>query len=202
MTRKRTKGDAARTCLGCRAKRERKEMIRIVRHPEGNAVFDIDARLPGRGAYVCPLPGCVGKLTSSSLSHHLRAKVTLPDHRRLTKDLVSACQVKVRNLLSIGLKSGQILVGSRAAEEALLRGRAFLLVLAGDTAPRSERRLLRRNDSVPVIRVADKRTLGAWLGRHTAGSAAVTNEGLAAKLVLLLERLTSIESSSNHSNQG
>jgi hypothetical protein len=44
--------------------------------------------------------------------------------------------------------------------------------------------------------------LGAWLGRHTAGSAAVIDEGLASRLVLLLERLTSIESSSYHSNQG
>lgn len=177
-------------------------MIRIVRHPEGHAVFDIDARLPGRGAYVCPLPACVHKLSSSSLSHHLRAKVTLPDYRRLTEGLASACDIKVRNLLSIGLKSGQILVGSHATEEALLRGRAFLLILAGDTAPRSERRLLRHSGSLPVVRVADKLRLGAWFGRHTAGSAAVTDEGLASRLVLLLERLTSIESSFTHSNQG
>jgi len=177
-------------------------MIRIVRHPEGHAVFDIDARLPGRGGYVCPLPECVRKLTSSSLSHHLRGNVTLPDFRRLTQELATACDVKVRNLLSIALKSGQILVGSHATEEALLRGRAFLLVLAGDTAPRSERRLLRLAGSVPVVRVADKTRLGAWLGRHTAGSAAVIDEGLASRLVLLLERLKSIESTSYHSNQG
>lgn len=196
------KSDAARTCLGCRTKRERKEMTRIVRHPEGHAVFDVDARLPGRGAYVCPTPGCVSKLTSSALSHHLRAKVTLPDTTRLTAALASSWDLKIRNLLSIGLKSGQVLVGSHAAGEALLRGRVFLLVIAADTASRTERRLLRHSDSVPVIRVADKARLGAWLGRHTAGSAAIIDKGLASKLGLFLERLTSIESSSHHSQQG
>jgi len=202
MTRKRTKSDAARTCLGCRIKRERKEMIRIVRHPEGHAIFDVDARLPGRGAYVCPTPGCVSKLTSSSLSYHLKAKVALSDHAMLKAELASSCDLKIRNLLSIGLKSGQVLVGSHAAGEALLRGRVFLLVIAADTAPRTERRLLRHSGSVPVVRLADKTRLGMWLGRHTAGSAAVTDEGLALKLGLFLARLTSIESSSHHSKQG
>lgn len=177
-------------------------MIRIVRHPEGHAVFDVDARMPGRGAYVCPTPGCVSRLTSSSLSHHLRARVTLPDGARLAASLASSCDLKIRNLLSIGLKSGQVLVGSHAVGQALLRKRVFLLVLASDTASRTKQRLLRHSDSVPVLRVADKTRLGAWLGRHTAGSAAVTNEGLASKLGLFLERLTSIESSSHHSKQG
>ena len=196
------KSDAARTCLGCRTKRERKEMIRIVRHPEGHAVFDVDARLPGRGAYVCPAPRCVSKLTSPALSHHLRAKVTLPDHARLTAALASSWDLKIRNLLSIGLKSGQVLVGAHAAGEALLRKRVLLLVIAADTASRTERRLLRHSDSVPVIRVVDKTRLGTWLGRHTAASAAVIDEGLASKLGLLLERLTFMESSSHHLKQG
>jgi len=171
-------------------------MIRIVRDPEGIAVFDIDGRLPGRGAYVCPLPACLRKLSSSSLGHHLKASVSLPDFRNLRAGLAATYEKKVRNLLSIGLKAGQVRVGSRAVEEALDRGHVSLLVLAADMASRTERRLVPRAQGISVRRVERKERLGSWLGRLTAASAIVVDRGLALRLAALLDRLTSIENSS------
>ncbi len=42
-----------RTCVICRERRERGELLRIVRTPEGRVVFDETGRMNGRGAYVC-----------------------------------------------------------------------------------------------------------------------------------------------------
>ncbi|MCZ6539151.1 MAG: YlxR family protein [Chloroflexi bacterium] len=42
-----------RTCVVCRERRQKDELLRIVRTPEGQVVFDRTGRLNGRGAYVC-----------------------------------------------------------------------------------------------------------------------------------------------------
>ncbi|QEO10329.1 YlxR family protein [Protaetiibacter larvae] len=50
--------DAVRTCLGCRQRAPRTSLVRIVAR-DGRVVVDAAARLPGRGAWVHPDPGCV-----------------------------------------------------------------------------------------------------------------------------------------------
>lgn len=42
-----------RTCVVCKERRQKNDLIRIVRTPEGQVVFDRTGRLNGRGAYVC-----------------------------------------------------------------------------------------------------------------------------------------------------
>lgn len=47
-----------RTCIGCRRARDKRDLLRVARTPDG-VRFDPDARLPGRGAYLCPDPDCI-----------------------------------------------------------------------------------------------------------------------------------------------
>ncbi|TVP64432.1 MAG: YlxR family protein [Nitriliruptor sp.] len=47
-----------RTCIGCRRARVKRALLRVARTPEGVRV-DPEARLPGRGAYLCPDPDCI-----------------------------------------------------------------------------------------------------------------------------------------------
>lgn len=54
-----------RQCLGCREHKPKKELIRVVRSPEGEVSLDFKGKLPGRGAYVCPLPDCLAKARKS-----------------------------------------------------------------------------------------------------------------------------------------
>lgn len=50
-----------RQCLGCREMKPKKELIRVVRSPEGEVSLDFKGKLPGRGAYVCSNPACLSK---------------------------------------------------------------------------------------------------------------------------------------------
>ena len=43
-----------RQCVGCREMRPKKELIRVVKSPEGAISLDFRGKLPGRGAYLCP----------------------------------------------------------------------------------------------------------------------------------------------------
>jgi len=43
----------SRTCVVCRTKRQRDELLRLVKTPAGQILFDSTGRMDGRGAYVC-----------------------------------------------------------------------------------------------------------------------------------------------------
>lgn len=52
-----------RQCVGCRTKRDKRDLLRIVKTPEGEIVLDATGKKSGRGVYVCPDPECLRKGT-------------------------------------------------------------------------------------------------------------------------------------------
>ena len=80
-----------RQCMGCRERREKRAMIRVVRTPEGNVNLDFGGKMNGRGAYICPNPDCLKKaLRSKALDRSL--EVTIPEEviARLEKEMEGA----------------------------------------------------------------------------------------------------------------
>ena len=53
-----TKKIPQRMCLGCQESKSKRELIRIVRSPEGEFSVDTTGKKPGRGAYICPKMEC------------------------------------------------------------------------------------------------------------------------------------------------
>ena len=51
-----------RKCLGCNLQKPKKELIRVLRTPEGNIIIDRTGRQNGRGAYLCDNTECLAKL--------------------------------------------------------------------------------------------------------------------------------------------
>jgi predicted RNA-binding protein YlxR (DUF448 family) len=47
-----------RTCVACRTERDKHELVRFVRTPTGDVLFDASGRLAGRGAYLCADGSC------------------------------------------------------------------------------------------------------------------------------------------------
>ena len=77
-----------RQCMGCRERKEKREMIRVVRTPEGNVSLDFGGKLNGRGAYLCPDPECLKRaIRSKALDRSL--EVTIPEevYARLEKEM-------------------------------------------------------------------------------------------------------------------
>ncbi len=50
-----------RMCTGCGEMKPKKELVRVVRSPEGEIHLDPGGRAPGRGAYVCRNLSCLKK---------------------------------------------------------------------------------------------------------------------------------------------
>ena len=50
-----------RKCVGCNERREKRELVRVVRTPDGNVILDRTGKQSGRGAYLCHDPACLSK---------------------------------------------------------------------------------------------------------------------------------------------
>ncbi len=42
-----------RKCTGCNQMKEKRELVRVVRSPQGEVSLDLTSKKPGRGAYIC-----------------------------------------------------------------------------------------------------------------------------------------------------
>ena len=77
-----------RQCMGCRERKPKKEMIRVVRGTDGTVSLDFGGKMSGRGAYVCPDLNCLKKaLRSKALDRAL--EVTIPEeiYQRLEREM-------------------------------------------------------------------------------------------------------------------
>ena len=80
-----------RQCMGCRERKAKRDMIRVVRGTDGTVSLDFGGKMNGRGAYVCPDPECLKKaLRSKALDRSL--EVTIPEEViiRLEKEMENA----------------------------------------------------------------------------------------------------------------
>src|SRR2546426_9845703 len=55
---KRLKHIPLRTCISCHANKPKRELLRIVRTPDGHVVIDAMGKKSGRGAYLCARLSC------------------------------------------------------------------------------------------------------------------------------------------------
>ena len=77
-----------RQCMGCRERKNKREMIRVVRGTDGTVNLDFSGKAPGRGAYICPDPECLKKARKAkSLDRSL--EVTIPEevYDRLDREM-------------------------------------------------------------------------------------------------------------------
>ncbi len=66
-----------RMCVGCREMKEKRELIRVVRSPEGEISLDPTGKKPGRGAYVCRQGECLRRaIKQKQLERQLQTSLT------------------------------------------------------------------------------------------------------------------------------
>ena len=73
-----------RTCVGCRQVKNKRELLRVVRLPDGSVEIDKTGKKNGRGAYVCPLQECWEKaLKGKQLERTLKTSISQANHLEL-----------------------------------------------------------------------------------------------------------------------
>lgn len=73
-----------RTCMGCNEKKNKKELIRIVKNKENDISIDLTGKLEGRGAYICNNVKCLDKVVKSKrLEKMLDSKISEDVYNKL-----------------------------------------------------------------------------------------------------------------------
>ncbi|MGN0753438.1 MAG: RNase P modulator RnpM [Aristaeellaceae bacterium] len=80
-----------RMCVGCRESKPKRELIRVVRAPDGSLSMDPGGKKPGRGAYVCRQQSC---LTRAIRQKQLERQLEV----RMTEEVAAALQEELAHL--------------------------------------------------------------------------------------------------------
>ena len=125
-----------RMCVGCREKRDKKDLLRVVRTPEGQLVLDATGKKSGRGAYVCRDPQCLKKARKSRALDRM-LEVSIPDEVYEALERADGNGSMTEHILSmIGLakKAGQVAIGEEPVGSAARAKDARVILVAQDAA--------------------------------------------------------------------
>ena len=77
-----------RQCMGCRERKNKRDMLRVVRQTDGGVTLDFGGKLNGRGAYVCPDIECLKKARKSrSLERCLEVEIPQEVYDRMEREM-------------------------------------------------------------------------------------------------------------------
>lgn len=79
-----------RMCNGCMEIKPKKELIRIVKSPEGEVSIDLTGKKPGRGAYICKNSECLEKaFKTKKLSRSLETPISEEVFEALRNEIIN-----------------------------------------------------------------------------------------------------------------
>lgn len=100
---------------------------------------------------------------------------------------------KLLSLLGLCRRAGRLAAGFEQTLQAISQKQAALVLVTADTAPRTEKEVrFKSNHSLPVIRITRTKEEVSHAIGTAAGTVAVTDEGFAKQLMLLIEGGTNI----------
>lgn len=80
-----------RQCTGCGERKEKKELIRIIRTPEDLIEIDFTGKKNGRGAYICNSVECLRKAEKrKSLERSLKVTIPAEMYKELEKEMMGS----------------------------------------------------------------------------------------------------------------
>ena len=80
-----------RRCTGCNEQKPKKELVRVVRSPQGEIALDCVGKMPGRGAYLCPSAQCLAKARKAKrLERALDAQIPPEVYERIEQEIEGA----------------------------------------------------------------------------------------------------------------
>ncbi|AGC68083.1 hypothetical protein Cst_c10870 [Thermoclostridium stercorarium subsp. stercorarium DSM 8532] len=79
-----------RRCVACHQMKDKRELIRVVKSPEGEIFIDPTGKKNGRGAYLCKDPACIAKARKAkSLNREFKSEIPVEIYEQLQEQLNS-----------------------------------------------------------------------------------------------------------------
>lgn len=85
-----------RMCVGCQEMFEKRSLIRLVRTPEGDILFDSTGKKSGRGVYLCKKQACLSAATKGKrIQKAFQCEVPASIFQRLSEELHLISELQV-----------------------------------------------------------------------------------------------------------
>ena len=181
-----------RTCIGCRASRQVRELLRLACTPQGQVFIDGFGRGAGRGAYVCVDAACIRKaLHPSKLKAAFKQTVTVPSESSVYEAAQRALRMRLGSYVSMAQKAGVAISGAVPLHRALAQRRIAYLVLAEDIAATRAQQydIWCEQQDVPRLTLFSKADLGRLLGKSSRSAVGLTQMRFGEQLQMTAERL-------------
>ena len=161
-----------RTCVVCGKKRFKFSLVRLVRAASGEIAIDPAQTESGRGAYLCPDRECVNRLSHGQLARAFRTRIDAEQTHRIRLELENLLgETKLFSLVGLAFRAGKVAAGTAAAEEAIQKKKARLLILADDISANTEEKFQRlaKSADIPILRAGTKASWGNIFKRDELG---------------------------------
>jgi len=172
-----------RTCVACRQRAPRGELLRLVADAEGRPFVDVRGGAPGRGAWLHPTGSCLARAASGALARGLRRPVRV-SREQLWEGVRQAQDWRAASVLHAAWRAKQVAVGAAQGDHVAQAARSGAFVVVAADAVRAAAEDWVR-EAVRQGRAAAWGTQAA-LGRLTCGSpvevAAVSDAARASAL--------------------
>jgi predicted RNA-binding protein YlxR (DUF448 family) len=181
-----------RSCLGCRQARDRDLLLRFVLAPDGELVPDIEAKLPGRGAYTCVDANCLrAAIKQRQFSRAFKQEVATAPPDQMAAQLGAIMQKRILGYLGLANRAGQVISGGSLVSDAVRSGNKPGLVLVATDVSESigeKIELLAAVNHITYFRCLNKDDFGAILGKAPRSAVAIRKGGFVAQLKNEIER--------------
>jgi predicted RNA-binding protein YlxR (DUF448 family) len=187
-----------RTCVACRSKDGRDDLVRWVAAEDGRVALDARAVRSGRGAWVHPTRKCVSLMVKRHAAERALKLAVVPDLEvgALLTQLRAALVQRITSLIVVSGRRRAIAIGTEAVSAALVRKRVPAVIVAGDAGEAARALAEASGRGGPrVLRYADKAALGALFNRGEVALVALLDPSVAAEAVSTIDRLAALEES-------
>ena len=192
MSRQAQREKPQRSCLGCRQSRDRDALIRFVLSPQGDVVPDIEAKLPGRGAYTCVNHSCLlTAVKQRQFSRAFKREVLTASPDEMAGQVADVMQRRLLGYLGLANKAGQVISGGSLVSDAIRAGhKPGLILIAADVSESIGEKieLLAKVHHIACFRIMKKEDFGAILGKAPRSAVAIRAGGFVAQLTHEIER--------------
>jgi predicted RNA-binding protein YlxR (DUF448 family) len=179
---------AERSCILTRQKADQADLVRLVLSPEGGLFVDYRAKLPGRGAWVCPQTTVLKDLERKP-KVLARAFQQAVDPTGLLEKVRQANRRALLDALSLAARSGALVGGGQRVRDALNAKKCAALIFAEDASPRLKADLERRAEAVDTFFLdLDREAFGAQIGKGPRAAMVVISSKPGRHLIRELQR--------------
>ena len=97
---------------------------------------------------------------------------------------------KILSLLGLATKAGKLAHGDSAVKEALLKGKAFLVITAGDCGENTREKVIKlcETKKTEIVTFSTKKDIGKAVGRDDKAVVALLDDGFAGAVKKLFEQ--------------